>query len=726
MVLIRLLLLIFVITPVAVTANTPIEILKSEETISQQSAPSPFSLKGEWWLYVDKSHQNLDEKIKLFKTSIDQAVLPFSPEVKDDVLATKQKINRYLDSLLELKSSSLISEEIVLEKKDSYSAKDFVTLFERYHSEKSSVDRLKNSIRNEELRAKNSEKNSIDLLLPYREAADNSADKLRLGLQVIANRLQWLISKESLASESTKLDFASKQLNSTLAEIEHASSKLLANDETLAFIEKRIAEEESNIKQQQTKLTRLRELYTNSLGIDYISKLQERLFAQQIINAEIKMAQSMVTLANINILKALNVMNNPALSPEELNHSELLKQFQITAVDTQKQIDTWRKELITEQVGIQDIITSGTYDSEDKKIKNIVEERIKTIKVTAIEIPELEEKVYSLNILISIYEKQLGDLKGWAFKLTNAVTDLFENTFGNFWNALNYKLFVIGDTPITSWDFIQAILALAITYLLAKFIQKTLIRLNTDQDGKIPPAIYTLSRVVFYLTIVLGVIIAFSSMGLDFTKLAIIAGALSVGIGFGLQSVVSNFVSGIIILFEHNIKVGDFIELDSGLKGNVIDIDVRSTIVKTLDNLDIIVPNSELVTAKVTNFTLNDPLVRIHIPFGVAYGTDKDLVKKAVLEAARKVDITYDDGAKRRPQVWLVGFGDSSLNFELVNWVNPKLGRATPGSWKALYTWEIESALQRYNIEIPFPQRDIHIKESLRDKLEPNVLPEQL
>jgi len=110
----------------------------------------------------------------------------------------------------------------------------------------------------------------------------------------------------------------------------------------------------------------------------------------------------------------------------------------------------------------------------------------------------------------------------------------------------------------------------------------------------------------------------------------------------------------------------------------------------------------------------------------VAYGSDKELVKKAVLEAARKVSVTYDDGANRRPQVWLTGFGDSSLDFELVTWVSPKLGKAAPGSWKALYNWEIESALQQYGIEIPFPQRDIHIKSGNETSIDDAILPMQI
>ena len=280
-----------------------------------------------------------------------------------------------------------------------------------------------------------------------------------------------------------------------------------------------------------------------------------------------------------------------------------------------------------------------------------------------------------------------------------------------------YEFFSIGETPVTTVSLLQGILIMIVTIVIARYAQALFLRLNTAANGKVPPAVYTVIRVFFYIIIIVGLVTALSSVGINFTNLAIVAGALSVGVGFGLQSVVNNFVSGIIILFEHNVKVGDFIELDSGLRGTVKDINVRSTIVTTPDNLDIIVPNSELISTKVTNYTLNESIVRIHIPFGVAYGTDKELVRDVVLAASRKVDITYDDGDKRRPQVWLVGFGDNSLDFELVIWLNPKNDRTRPGSWNATYMWEIETALGNAGIEIPFPQRDLHIKSNSTELL---------
>lgn len=136
---------------------------------------------------------------------------------------------------------------------------------------------------------------------------------------------------------------------------------------------------------------------------------------------------------------------------------------------------------------------------------------------------------------------------------------------------------------------------------------------------------------------------------------------------------------------------------------------MRSTLINTTDNIDIIVPNSQLVSGQVTNWTLREAYRRIHVPFGVAYGSDKEAVRVAVLEAADAVPYTLRGISGREPQVWLVKFGDSSLDFELVVWLTPDAVKR-PSTVQAAYMWEIESALVRHRIEIPFPQRDLHLR----------------
>ena len=164
-----------------------------------------------------------------------------------------------------------------------------------------------------------------------------------------------------------------------------------------------------------------------------------------------------------------------------------------------------------------------------------------------------------------------------------------------------------------------------------------------------------------------------------------------------------------IILFERSLRVGDYIELDNGLTGTVKAINVRSTLINTNDNIDIVVPNSEFVSTKLTNWTLAEHILRVRIPFGVAYGSDKELVRKAAIEACDDVPYTLTHMRGREPDVWLVEYGDSSLNFLLLVWVN-RQGARRPTRTRAAYLWALETKLAEYGIEIPFPQRDLHLR----------------
>jgi small-conductance mechanosensitive channel len=189
----------------------------------------------------------------------------------------------------------------------------------------------------------------------------------------------------------------------------------------------------------------------------------------------------------------------------------------------------------------------------------------------------------------------------------------------------------------------------------------------------------------------------------------VFAGAIGVGLGFGLQAIFNNFVSGLILLFDRSIKVGDFVELESGVHGVVRDIKIRATRIMTNDNLNILVPNSEFVSGRVVNWTLLETTRRLHVPFGVAYGTDKELVKRAALEAAHEVPFTLAQDGARGPQVWLVGFGESSLDFELVVWINADATKR-PSAVKAAYYWALHTALVKHGVELPFPQRDLNLR----------------
>ena len=294
-------------------------------------------------------------------------------------------------------------------------------------------------------------------------------------------------------------------------------------------------------------------------------------------------------------------------------------------------------------------------------------------------------------------------------KSTTAPSSPWKQVVSGTHEVLDYPLFTVGGAKITPGGTLWVLGILFAAWFTSRWLQRGLERYGKHRPEVSRPALYALGRVLHYLLIAVGIGVALSSIGLDLTKVAFFASALGVGIGFGLQTVVNNFISGLILLFERSLKIGDFVELESGVTGEVTDISIRATRVTTNDNIDILVPNSEFVNGRVTSWTLRETARRIKVKFGVAYGTDKELVKKAALEAADAVPFTFANEGPRRSQVWLVGFGDNSLDFQLVVWLTADAVKR-PGAVQAAYYWALEDALAKYGIEIPFPQRDLHLR----------------
>ena len=271
---------------------------------------------------------------------------------------------------------------------------------------------------------------------------------------------------------------------------------------------------------------------------------------------------------------------------------------------------------------------------------------------------------------------------------------------------------LFGADTVTIGGILLLVFLFASVIIVERILQRLLIRRFLSKTRLQPSLQYGLSRIFGYTLIAIGFYVAFQAVGFDLSSLAIVAASVGVGVGFGLQNIINNFVSGIIILAERPISIGDRIEV-AGVAGRVTKIQLRSTTVVTNDNITMIVPNADFISNTVTNWSHGDPKVRIRVPVGVAYGSDLKLLQRLLLEAAAEHPKALREPS---PVVLFNEFGDSSLNFELGVWTQEMT--ATPIHFTSQMNFIIEQKLRENDIEIPFPQRDLHVRSGLPESQE--------
>lgn len=279
------------------------------------------------------------------------------------------------------------------------------------------------------------------------------------------------------------------------------------------------------------------------------------------------------------------------------------------------------------------------------------------------------------------------------------------------WGTINNPIIPIGD-GISILAIIKFLLIFIIGFSIATFYKKKI----TTASANYSIATRTmLANLGYYFLVALTFVFGLKSVGIDLSSLTILVGALSVGIGFGLQNIVSNFISGIILIFEKSIQVGNIIEISTGLRGKVTQINMRSSVITTFDNIDIIIPNSTLIQNNVINLTFSDDVRRLHVPFGVAYGSDIDDVIKIILESLASSSLIYIKTiADKEPRVRMTAMGASSIDFELLVWISENPNELGVGSSNMSdFLIFIYKTLQENNIEIPFPQMDVRVKKEL-------------
>lgn len=277
------------------------------------------------------------------------------------------------------------------------------------------------------------------------------------------------------------------------------------------------------------------------------------------------------------------------------------------------------------------------------------------------------------------------------------------NSMINLGLVASIQLFQLFENSVTVgtlfWLAVSLYFLFAIAWAVQEILHHVFIPRTTIDPGAIDAAL-TLGR---YLVILLGVLMVFGAIGFDPTSLALIGGALSFGIGFGLREVISNFTSGIILLFENSLRPGDIVNIN-GVLGTVDKLSFRATTVRTFDNVEMLIPNQQLFISTVTSYTRSNRIIRVVMTIGVSYKSNPKEVMEILVKAAREHGLVLDEP---EPVVFFENFGESSLDFHLAIWLDdPKHMKRVPSDLRLMIWKEFE----KQGIEIPFPQRDLHVR----------------
>lgn len=261
-----------------------------------------------------------------------------------------------------------------------------------------------------------------------------------------------------------------------------------------------------------------------------------------------------------------------------------------------------------------------------------------------------------------------------------------------------------GNPDLTLFDIARLVFFMTLLVFLSGKLKTIFVKQILSKYSDDIGVSQSIGTIIQYFFIIVGAFVVIQNSGINLGSLNVLAGALGVGIGFGLQNIANNFISGLIILFERPIKVGDRIEVGS-ISGDVVKISSRASTVNTNDNISIIIPNSDLINKQVINWSHNDRRIRFHVPVGVSYKEDPAVIKKVLLEVAQ----ANPDVLKRpAPDVLFIGYGDSSIDFDLMIWTNTYIDK--PIILKSQLYYEIFEKFKEHDIEIPYPQRDLHLK----------------
>jgi len=704
------LLLASTLAPAISWSQSIVDLKVDEATAAVWQPPDVVALPPDWWsqfetLPADEANTRASQFL--------QAVEERSKSLGEEDLVNAQNSIVNLRSLFELLAVARQGPQEdhfdPIPAREEYSLDDFLRLRARGRELARRTSQLNLELEQTTSQFQLLQERRDKLVRQYAATAAESPGRILVGINRVASRVEYELAVTRAENLRQRLKRIEEQSRSLMEQETFARAHLVASDMSLSDVRDAVKEARAAVAAKAEKVAAVQSQLLETLSAQPVNPSLELLRKQQMTRASAE-----EELARLQEAQAGAESNWYQFMASDLEFSfdvqTAVSEARQLTTDALKQAELWSSASQTT------LIASPPAENLNS-VKNF--ELAQSVARDTLAITnEIRNTADDLLVTMELLSTQMIDAQSglqhaWARLVLTA-----ENAWDRLVELSDLSLFEIGDAPVTPAGLLKMVLIFLVAFGISWLIRHLLSRSVGADKVSQSAAAYTLGRLLHYIIILVGVFAALGSIGIDFTSFALIAGALSVGIGFGLQAIVNNFVSGLILLFEGTLRVGDYIQLDSGLAGVVREINTRATVVNTNDSVDVVVPNSELVTTKLTNWTLRESVARMRIPFGVAYGSDKEEVKRVALEAAAETEFALLHMPGREPQIRLIGFGESALEFEMRLWVS-RQGVRRPYRVHSSFLWVLETKLREAGIEIPFPQRDIHVRSDFRSPPKP-------
>lgn len=671
--------------------------------------PDPTHLDPNWWNEYLVGNEQLVPYILVTEEAL-KKVLEATPEKERE--ATRAQIQRILINLKALPQlrEQKVPAAVLPPFRDSYTIDEQFELLTLIRKLEGELAAQKKEVSQLVERGARVRQHIDSLFASYLQQREPTLAKQEMGLEIMALRMALSITEENIRFGEQRVTKVQEELNHAREAWKVAEDHLAIEKIDATAFDRRLDKARSALRIASNASLRAEMAALGAPGDTATERARSYWLTQKAVSSDVEEALLRIDVIGLQIRRELGLY---LVDPEQVDASDLSSKVDVwlnELNDVKAQLPDWESK--TQQELERASQPSSTADSQDiqaatakdapralgdGELDRWQQQRYQQVQETLKNLRELQLRLlFSKTMLQQLQKRYLaqGGTAPWFHFLSSAANACCDP----FVCWMQTPLFKMGGVPITVLSLLRSIVIMGAALLLSFFLRRLLKRVKNQQIGFSDAYVFLVNRLIHYTVLFLGFALAIASMGLNLSNLALVLGALSVGIGFGLQNIVNNFVSSLILLFSRTLRIGDHIELDGGQTGLVTAINIQNTVVHTGDGLDIIVPNSTLLSHRLNNWTLEDNFKKLHIPFTIGYDADRELVCRIVCEAAARVPCTVMNSPHHsNPEVWLTRFEESAIACELVVWVNV-YGYGHRGSMISSYNWEIDSALSAHGV----------------------------